>query len=227
MAEADRVPGTLVCMATHARSGLGALVDGSVAEEILRRRFGTATRRPGGRIHEAGILTLPVVVPLDGSAFSEAAIPVARAWAQRLGVALELVTCVEPTSADGLPWGDRDVIDSGYLVRRAREHGASSWEILHGNARVPPSRRTEGRAGLIVASTHGRSGLARIVTGSVAVRIVHQAPCPVLLVRPTASPNRVRADGPHNRDHDASSKGERPLTGGASALWPAIDVHRR
>ena len=106
-------------------------------------------------------------------------------WAQRLGVALELVTCVEPTSADGLPWGDRDVIDSGYLVRHAREHGASSWEILHGKRPGPAiAAHAQGRAGLIVASTHGRGGLARIVTGSVAVRIVHQAPCPVLLVRP-------------------------------------------
>ena len=104
---------------------------------------------------------------------------------RRLGVALELITCVEPTSADGLPWGDRDVIDSGYLVRRAREHGASSWEILHGKRPGPAvAAHAQGRAGLIVASTHGRSGLARIVTGSVAVRIVHQAPCPVLLVRP-------------------------------------------
>jgi nucleotide-binding universal stress UspA family protein len=39
-------------------------------------------------------------------------------------------------------------------------------------------------ASLIVASTHGRSGMARMVTGSTAAAIVRHARCPVLLVRP-------------------------------------------
>jgi len=36
---------------------------------------------------------------------------------------------------------------------------------------------------LIVMSTHGRSGISRWVYGSVAEKILHHAPCPVLLVR--------------------------------------------
>ena len=38
---------------------------------------------------------------------------------------------------------------------------------------------------LIVMSTHGRSGLARLVYGSVAESVLHHSPCPVLLVRVT------------------------------------------
>ena len=36
---------------------------------------------------------------------------------------------------------------------------------------------------LIVMSTHGRSGISRWVYGSVAEKILHHAPCPVLVVR--------------------------------------------
>ncbi len=39
------------------------------------------------------------------------------------------------------------------------------------------------KAELIVVGSHGRSGFIRHITGSVADRIVHQARCPVLLVR--------------------------------------------
>jgi nucleotide-binding universal stress UspA family protein len=40
------------------------------------------------------------------------------------------------------------------------------------------------KADLVVMGTHGRSGLARFVLGSVAERVVAGAPCPVLTVRP-------------------------------------------
>ena len=42
---------------------------------------------------------------------------------------------------------------------------------------------TQIKASVIVMSTHGRSGLSRLLIGSVADRVVHNAPCPVLLLR--------------------------------------------
>jgi nucleotide-binding universal stress UspA family protein len=53
----------------------------------------------------------------------------------------------------------------------------------------PPASRllevvTEEAADLLVVGTHGRAGLERLVLGSVADRMVRQAPCPVLTVRP-------------------------------------------
>jgi nucleotide-binding universal stress UspA family protein len=41
----------------------------------------------------------------------------------------------------------------------------------------------ESQIDLIVMSTHGRTGLARFVFGSVAESVLRQATCPVLLVR--------------------------------------------
>jgi nucleotide-binding universal stress UspA family protein len=40
------------------------------------------------------------------------------------------------------------------------------------------------QADLLVVSTHGRTGLARLVLGSVAEQILRHAPCPVLAVKP-------------------------------------------
>ncbi len=43
------------------------------------------------------------------------------------------------------------------------------------------------RAGLIVMSSHGRTGLSHLLIGSVAERVVRYAPCPVLVLRGAAS----------------------------------------
>jgi nucleotide-binding universal stress UspA family protein len=39
------------------------------------------------------------------------------------------------------------------------------------------------KAGLVVMGTHGRTGFSRLVMGSVAMRVVATAPCPVMTVR--------------------------------------------
>jgi len=41
----------------------------------------------------------------------------------------------------------------------------------------------ENRVDLIVIATHGRTGLSHVLLGSVAERIVREAPCPVLTIR--------------------------------------------
>jgi nucleotide-binding universal stress UspA family protein len=43
----------------------------------------------------------------------------------------------------------------------------------------------EKKPDLIVMATHGRTGLSHALMGSVAEKVVRQAPCPVLTVRPT------------------------------------------
>jgi nucleotide-binding universal stress UspA family protein len=50
------------------------------------------------------------------------------------------------------------------------------------NEQVPRAARRS-RADLIVIGTHGRSGLSKVLLGSVAERVVRFASCPVLTVR--------------------------------------------
>ncbi len=65
--------------------------------------------------------------------------------------------------------------DGGLKVRSLLRVGSPFLEILH-------TAQGEG-ADLIVLGTHGRTGLAHVLMGSVAERVVQKAPCPVLTIR--------------------------------------------
>jgi nucleotide-binding universal stress UspA family protein len=65
--------------------------------------------------------------------------------------------------------------DSGLKARSLLRVGAPFMEIIH-------AAQTEA-ADLIVMGTHGRSGLAHVLMGSVAERVVQKAPCAVLTIR--------------------------------------------
>jgi len=63
------------------------------------------------------------------------------------------------------------------------------WEqhTVEGRAATMLVRQAEeSQADLIVIGTHGRSGLAHLLLGSVAEEVVGTAPCPVLTIRPDA-----------------------------------------
>jgi universal stress protein A len=64
--------------------------------------------------------------------------------------------------------------DRGLAVRGLLRPGAPAEEILKAAASE--------HAGVVVMGTHGRSGLARVLMGSVAELVVRGAPCPVLTV---------------------------------------------
>ena len=76
-------------------------------------------------------------------------------------------------------------------VARSGRHDVTS-EILSG----PPAQAIVNRArdaDLIVMGTHGRHGMAHLLMGSVAERVVRSAPCPVLTVRDTSTDRVTRA----------------------------------
>ncbi|MBS1122309.1 MAG: UspA domain protein [Deltaproteobacteria bacterium] len=58
--------------------------------------------------------------------------------------------------------------------------------------------------GLIVVGTHGRTGLAHVLIGSVAEKLVRTAPCPVLVV-PTRAARLARGDSSESRESPSSS----------------------
>jgi nucleotide-binding universal stress UspA family protein len=70
-------------------------------------------------------------------------------------------------------------------VNRLREAGLKARSLLRVGApflEIINAAQSEG-ADLIVMGTHGRSGLAHVLMGSVAERVVNKAGCPVLTVR--------------------------------------------
>ncbi len=65
--------------------------------------------------------------------------------------------------------------DGGLKARSLLRVGAPFLEVIH-------AAQAEG-ADLIVMGTHGRTGLAHVLMGSVAERVVQKAPCAVLTIR--------------------------------------------
>lgn len=70
-------------------------------------------------------------------------------------------------------------------MRAARKRGVRATSVLgEGLAADQIVRLAKAKeAAMIVMGTHGRTGLSRLVMGSVAMRVIASAPCPVLTVR--------------------------------------------
>jgi universal stress protein A len=69
----------------------------------------------------------------------------------------------------------KTLVADGVTARSVVRTGVAWQEIVRAVS--------EERADMIVMGTHGRTGLDRMLMGSVAERVVRQAPCPVLTVR--------------------------------------------
>lgn len=208
-AEADYHRADLIVMATHGRTGLDALLHPSVTWEVLRQTNAPiltwkAKEEPGKAPDPAWVprflqdARAPILVPLDGSLLAEQALPLAQAFAQRLGNPLLLVRAAEQPFIAG------SAIDYAEVLFRAREWSlteASSYlerKRLELAAAHPPITITSHlgeattvirdevqthQAGLVVMASHGRSGLGRFLLGSVARSLLSQLEVPVLLVR--------------------------------------------
>jgi len=144
-----------------------------------------------------------ILVPTDFSAPSEAALDYARILATKFGSALELLHVIDdPTSdsqfvPDGFAASTVDIRTElaeharkrletlVTFVDRARYH-AHAEAVFGSPARTIVDYATASASALIVMGTHGRTGLAHLLMGSVAEQVVRSAPCPVLTVRQVA-----------------------------------------
>lgn len=155
-----------------------------------------------------------ILVPLDGSAISEQALPAAAEIANRFSAAVVLVRVVNPEidtpvsqglathlpsdflgptpyyqSAATTPYAhSKEIVEAeGYLrSQNTAWFGPQAQTTLRVMAGAPPQVILEAAqnesADLIVMSTHGRSGLNRLLYGSVAEAVLRGTRIPVLLV---------------------------------------------
>jgi nucleotide-binding universal stress UspA family protein len=186
----------LIVMSTHGYSGLTRLMLGSVTEKVLR-----AAPCPVLAIRSAQPIKR-IMIPLDGSPLAERAIAPGLEIADRLGGKVTLLRAVDrmPVAIDldqterGLSHrAQNDLIDKAidYLAERIKD---THYEDLN----IKSTVRTGGAAenildfveandtDLIVMATHGRSGLSRLVYGSVAMKVLHHAPCSLMIIRSPA-----------------------------------------
>lgn len=142
-------------------------------------------------------MTLQILLPLDGSPFSEQVLSFAGGLTRRSDVVLHLVQVhrtVRPFSSRSpvsvtYDW-ERRISDQAYLGRiaewfRAEFSCAVRSAVLQGGVVSALNNYIrDNDIGLVVMTTHGHGGLKRTWLGSVADGVVRTSPAPVLLMRP-------------------------------------------
>ena len=144
-----------------------------------------------------------ILVPIDFSSHSMNALRYARELAQQFGAQLLLLHVIEPlqfiTVADVYD-EQRRLSDAAlaHLGEDLTRQGVKAQLVVEAGVPSHVIAATGERSGvdLIVIGTHGRTGLAHVVIGSVAERVVRTATCPVLTVR---SPARKRPPAAHKK----------------------------
>lgn len=128
-----------------------------------------------------------ILVPLDGSPFSEEVIPHAAGLASVHGTELVLLRIVDKAS------DERQAKD--YIDALATTHGATGLcRVDSGDAaRAILDEAGRAPATLLAMTSRGHSGLMELVLGSVARRVVRGAGAPVLVYHPTGTKAPTRA----------------------------------
>jgi len=140
-----------------------------------------------------------ILVPLDGSKVAEGVLPHAKALAYSQGAELILLT-VGANPAMDFAFSDPGLAESAVLEQEERSKkyiseierqltsaGFKASTVLRVGsvAEVILAVEEELQVDAIAMSTHGRTGAARWLLGSIAERVVHNSKVPVLLIRAT------------------------------------------
>jgi nucleotide-binding universal stress UspA family protein len=166
----------LVIMGRHGYTGLTRLLMGSVTARVIGHSPCDVLVVPQG----VGLDFKRLLVASDGSPFSEAAWTAALSLAKTMGS--DLIGVAVASS-------DRDIPVATKVVRTLEESASQQGITL--DTMIPMGRPEEGivkaadfkGASLIIVGSHGRTGLKRLLMGSVAERVIGDAKCPVLVVK--------------------------------------------
>ena len=148
-----------------------------------------------------------ILLPTDFSECARHAVPVAAQLARLVGARVLCLHVVEPVVpavgwtpiAEPLPVADvGEQLEDSAARELPRFAGCEEFEgldvedvIARGEAASEIVRVARERdADLIVISSHGRTGLGRILFGSTAESVVRHAQCPVLVVKPPQEGDR-------------------------------------
>ena len=137
-----------------------------------------------------------ILVPIDFSASSTAAVDYAKILALGSGAAMIFANVAVPSpdfaappdSAEGRPYALASQQDPGEATLDQVVPTASGVSFTHRLLEGDPAEEllalaTQEQVGLIVMGTHGHTALSKLLLGSVAEAIVHRAPCPVFTLK--------------------------------------------
>jgi nucleotide-binding universal stress UspA family protein len=142
-----------------------------------------------------------VLFATDFSATSEAALPYATAICRRFRSTLRLVHVLSDAGLMMMT-GGVDYVSMGTIYEDAHNEATEKLEQISGSFETIPHRNyvrhgvvwknlaqiiEQNEIDLVVVGTHGRTGIGKLLLGSVAESILRHAPCPVLTVGPKVS----------------------------------------
>lgn len=190
----------LTVLATHGHTGLGSALFGTTCERIIRRSRSPVlvVKHPEHEFVRRDSMTIElkrVLCPVDFSEQSKKALPLAKAFCKQYGATLVVANVVERPYIDASENPDVTGSTLASLVELAEEQLSAiaadcgdvptETHLLTGTVAKQLVKLIDlQRIDLVVMATHGRSGLAHLLFGSVAERLLRSAPCPVLTVRP-------------------------------------------
>lgn len=146
-----------------------------------------------------------ILVPLDGSAFAESALPLALEISRRTGADVHLATVLEPVTSfayegwegAAVEWS-RQYLDDVLDRIEGQAGGSIDHAVLNGHTVEMLQKEAETRdADLVVMASHGRGAFSRLWLGSVADGFVRQTHLPVILVRPDEDVDQPVEDFTH------------------------------
>jgi nucleotide-binding universal stress UspA family protein len=195
---------TLICMATHGRSGINRWLMGSVSEKVLRSTTNPLLliRAAEDARNEGRADLKSIIVPLDGSELAERILPTAASLAKELKLKVillrvysmpsdayadegyyashyeEIITAIRDEAVAYLESKTEEMKALGVAdVSCLARDGFAAEEII-GLARDTPDN-------LLAMCTHGRSGVRRWALGSVTETVARHSGDPVLILRAT------------------------------------------
>ncbi len=193
--EAEKVGADLIIMGRRGKTGLKRLLMGSVTKRVIGHAPCNVLVVP----REARIECKKILCATDGSVYGNSAAAEAVMIAKRCGAELTFISVVhaETTSPLDIVHSQmhRDLIAENELraaesavksarERSERENVICECLILAGKSyEVIARTASEKGSDLIVIGSHGRTGVDRVLMGSVAERVVGNAECAVLVVK--------------------------------------------
>ncbi len=176
----------------------------------------SGTQENNGTVAEqkASITIKNVLFATDFSATSDAALPYATAICRRFGATLHAAHVLSDANLL-LMTGGVDSVSMGTIYEDAHTEAKERLDQMAARVEVPiycyvrhgqvwkglAAIIEENEIGLIIVGTHGRTGLGKLLLGSVAEDILRHASCPVLTVRPKVS-GRAKLPAFQGKGHD-------------------------
>jgi nucleotide-binding universal stress UspA family protein len=204
----------MVAVATHGRGPGGRILHGGVTWKALANSHVPVFLRHIGTEAEKSEWPQPfrIMVPLDGSEYSEKALPIAERLALKWNAPVWLVRVAEPMPLSAVAVAGSGV-DQEKEVEEIERYLASVGAAVGGDTRTAcltggivtqlVTFARKHRISHVVLASHGRTALSRVILGSVADDLIHDLRCGIVVI-PALAPGRLE-------EHDATAASRRPM----------------